>query len=192
MSGFSANVLKSLESQLSPVMVLALLFGVTVLLGMLLGGCIVGALSAYRTRRKLRAAAAHHDEMERLLVESRQHGVKLQAEQDKLRASRNGLDVKLSRRNDSLDEMKDELNAAKALVRQRDQENRVLKSAADRKDPPTLIKRVPAAKDSALYGSDTGIIPDDQVIPTLPEAELTANVDAYDLSDIEELGKQDG
>ncbi len=191
MSGFAANAMTFLEDQFSPMMVLAILFGVSALLGMFLGGSIIGALSAWRTRLKLRKIADANDTLEKLLVESRQSGVKLQAELDKLRSRCNGLEAKLDRGDESVDAVRRELSEAKAQVRQREKENALLKRAAEKKNPPTLIKRVRPVKESALSGSDTGIIPDDQIIPTLPEAELTANVDAYDLSDIEELGKQD-
>jgi len=64
-------------------------------------------------------------------------------------------------------------------------------AAAKPSEPPTLIKRVSSYKEGSLSSSEAGIIPDDQIIPTLPEAELTANVEAYDLSDLEDLVSED-
>ena len=63
--------------------------------------------------------------------------------------------------------------------------------AANASEPPTLIKRARGNKENLPSTSDTGLIPDDQIIPTLPEAELTANVEAYDLSDLEDLVNED-
>jgi len=63
--------------------------------------------------------------------------------------------------------------------------------AAQAPEPPTLTKRVEVNEESSLSDSETGIIPDDQIIPNLPEAELTANVEAYDLSDLEDLVSED-
>ncbi len=58
-------------------------------------------------------------------------------------------------------------------------------------EPPTLIRRVRNIDEGSLSPAEAGIIPDDQIIPTLPEAELTANVEAYDLSDLEDLVNED-
>lgn len=63
--------------------------------------------------------------------------------------------------------------------------------AANAAEPPTLTRRVRGAKANSLVAAETDLIPDDQVIPTLPEAELTANVEAYDLSDLEDLVNED-
>ena len=59
------------------------------------------------------------------------------------------------------------------------------------KDPPTLVKRAPIVDQDFLSSAESGMIPDDQIIPILPEAEMTANVEAYELSDLEQLVDQD-
>ncbi len=185
------HFLKALEAQLSPEWVIAVLFGLTVAIGCLVGATMMGWWAAVKTRRKIRAAVKERKLLAKLLEDSRQHSARLQVEQDKLQTLCNGLDSKLGQRNQQIQELKGRLQGAEALVTQREREHSLLKDAFDAKFPPTLIKRVTLADEKALSEPDTGIIPDDQVIPTLPEAELTANVEAYDLSDLEELVNQD-
>lgn len=63
--------------------------------------------------------------------------------------------------------------------------------AAKSAEPPTLIKRVRSEGEGSLSPAEAGIIPDEEIIPILSEAELTANVEAYDLSDLEDLVSED-
>jgi hypothetical protein len=97
----------------------------------------------------------------------------------------------LARYKDRMDTLQSKLIESQKLLARKEKERALLTTPVDQKALPTLLKRVPEQNEGSLTAADTGIIPDDQIIPTLPEAELTANVEAYDLSDLEDLVLQD-
>ena len=86
---------------------------------------------------------------------------------------------------------KKQLEESRRAVAQQRAEARREAAPAAAKAPPTLIRRVSSQDEEYLTSSETGIIGDDEIIPILPEAELTANVEAYDLSELEELIGED-
>lgn len=161
------------------------------------------------------------DELQKSLQNSEANSARLQAEKDTLNAKHNGSDELISRQVTRIATLTAKLTAAETLAAQHEAAQRELvkreaarreeakreevrRKDAQRKEaqvakvlaneakaPPTLIKRVPSADESSLSYVDTGMIPDDQIIPIMPEAELTANVEAYDLSDLEDLVGQD-
>ncbi len=187
----ATRLFESLESQWGTLAVLGGLFGLTALAGLLLGICLMGLVGAFRRRRWSREANEERELLKQLLEDSRKHRVLVQAERDSLRSKNNGLENQLSRYKGRMETLQGKLIASQKLLARKEKERALLTTPTDQKALPTLLKRVPADNEGSLTAADTGIIPDDQIIPTLPEAELTANVEAYDLSDLEDLVLQD-
>lgn len=185
------QLLESLETQWGALAVLGLLFGLIALAGFLLGICLMGLGGAFRRRRWTREAKEERALLKQLLEDSRKHRVLVQAERDTLRSKSNGLENQLARYKDRMDTLQSKLIESQKLLARKEKERALLTTPVDQKALPTLLKRVPEQNEGSLTAADTGIIPDDQIIPTLPEAELTANVEAYDLSDLEDLVLQD-
>ena len=209
------NLITALQGNFSPAAVVSLLFGLAAVLGLLLGVSLMGLIAASRKRRSLRAIKEERELLVKSLQDSKAYAARLQAEKDSLAAKHNGFDALIVRQKSHIGLLTKKLSAAEKLaaeekaarqaevIRQKERAARQEKEAqqgaskelnaipADVKAPPTLIKRVPSSDESSSNSMGTGIIPDDQVIPVLPEAELTANVEAYDLSDLEDLIGQD-
>ena len=209
------NLIVALQGNFSPAAVVSLLFGLAAVLGLLLGVSLMGLIAASRKRRSLRAIKEERELLVKSLQDSKAYAVRLQAEKDSLAAKHNGFDALIVRQKSHIGLLTKKLSAAEKLaaeekaarqaevIRQKERAARQEKEAQqgaskelnaipfDAKAPPTLIKRVPSSDERSSNAMGTGIIPDDQVIPVLPEAELTANVEAYDLSDLEDLIGQD-
>jgi len=181
------SLLTSLEAQFSPPVVIALLFGLAALLGLLLGASLMGLWSGSRRRRHLAAAVEERDLLQQLLSDSRLHGARLQADYDGLESKHKGVQAHASRQDERVIELTSELETAESLSRARQRELLTRPDSKVEQSLPTLVKRVYKPEERSPSIAETGIIPDDQVIPDLPEAELTANVEAYDLSDLEDL-----
>lgn len=185
------QLLESLETEWGTLAVLGLLFGLIALAGLLLGICLTGLIGAFRRRRWTREVNEERELLKQLLEDSRKHRVLVQAERDTLRSKSNGLENQVARYKGRMDTLQAKLIESQKLLARKEKERALLTTPVDQKALPTLLKRVPEHNEGSLTAADTGIIPDDQIIPTLPEAELTANVEAYDLSDLEDLVLQD-
>jgi len=262
-----SSLLSALEAQIGPAGLVALLFGLTALLGLILGVSLMGALGAARRRRALREAEEEQELLQNLLNDTRLHGSRLQSENSVLKSKIDGVSRRDAKHDREIRRLSTELKAAHISLEAKENElskkDRLLqeqseaavgfrsdkhaldsavqdakekgraegleagrkqgreeaqKLAATNKqregtlstaaglgasgsisaagaqnlsEPPTLIKRVRRNEEDSLNTTETGIIPDDQIIPILPEAELTANVEAYDLSDLEDLVNED-
>jgi len=190
MSSFS-ELITNLGEQFGPALVIGLLLGVASLLGLIFGVSIASIIGSAARRRRQAAQAEELDLVQGLLSDSRQFTARLQAEHDTLRAKHNGIEAHAARQDNRVKQLTSELETAESLSRARQRELLTRSELGGDADLPTLIKRVPTETDPTPNHQDAGIIPDDQIIPTLPEAELTANVEAYDLSDLEDLVDQD-
>jgi len=174
MSSFS-ELIANLGEQFGPALVIGLLLGVASLLGLIFGVSIASIIGSAARRRRQAAQAEELDLVQGLLSDSRQNGIEAHA----------------ARQDNRVKQLTSELETAESLSRARQRELLTRSELGGDADLPTLIKRVPTETDPTPNHQDAGIIPDDQIIPTLPEAELTANVEAYDLSDLEDLVDQD-
>jgi len=204
MSSFS-NILTSLELQFNPTTIIILLLGLVALFGLVLGVCSMAIVSIKRRHKMMQKLIDERNLLEQLLEESRLQSARLQSERDEFEldlqlqqtetdstaAQHGALVAHVSSQDDRIMKLAAELEAAESLSRARQRELLSRRAPEEDAELPTLNKRVLGSNHSSQSEHDTGIIPDDQLIPTLPEAELTANVDAYDLSDLEDLVGQE-
>jgi len=196
-----SNFITNLADQFGPALVMGLLLAVVACLGILLGASCAAIIGSVRRRRWLEDTQEDQRTLQKLLADARVQSARVQAAQataevelemqqtqaTEALAMHDALVSRTQLQDDRIVQLQSELEAAESLSRARQRE--LLSRRDQREDDalPTLIKRVYSSNNVAPCVVDTGIIPDDQVIPDLPEAELTANVDAYDLSDLEEL-----
>jgi len=195
------NFISALEGQYGPAMVIGLLLTMAVLLGILFGASLVALLASLRKRQWLEANQADHNALQSLLAEARAQSARIKTEQETAEielelqqtqahealARHDALVSRTQLQDDRIIKLQAELEAAESLSRARQRELLSRRDFGGDNELPTLIKRVSGGNKISPSLIDSGIIPDDQIIPTLPEAELTANVEAYDLSDLEDL-----
>ena len=189
------NLLSSLQTNFDAMAVVGILFGAAAILGIFFGASLVGLISAIRRRRLLGKFLDEQKQLQVSLQNSQSNAIRLRADHDKLQAKYNGVDGVIKRQEKRIEAITTKhavaASSAEKLAQKLKEVQSANKQAIDAKVPPTLIKRVSSDSESSPNSFENGIIPDDQVIPILSEAELTANVEAYDLSDLEDLVGQD-
>jgi len=84
-----------------------------------------------------------------------------------------------------------ESEAARSKLAKREEAWLATMRANEHLPPPTLTKRVASVDEGLSSLAESDMIPDDQVIPVITEADLTANIEEYDLADIEDVIGQD-
>jgi len=89
MSNFG-NLIGTLQEQFSPFAVVSILFGLTAILGLLLGVSLMGLFSAARNRRIFRQVAKDRDRLEDSLRSSQANEKRVETVKDILNAKYSG------------------------------------------------------------------------------------------------------